>query len=150
MADVSAQRVDGLSILGQKTLIYKKFPGIFRVLLEPPARASETETVAPRVHILHQAFPANSVDMIGQHDLQVTNGGLLEIIAARVTIKPLATIGCHAYDVATFVQQRMNGRVASHMNCLAYDSGFGVPPKAARDRLIVILYEQSETVSDEQ
>lgn len=150
MADVSAQRVDRFFILSQKLLIYKELPGIFGVPLEPLAGAAETETVAPRVHVPHQPFPAHAVDSIGQHDLQVTNSSLLEIIAARITIKPLATIGGHAYDVATLVQQRMNGRVASHMYFLAHDASFGVAPIASRDRLIVILHDQLEIVSGEQ
>jgi len=137
-------------MLGQKTMINKEFPGVLSVLLEPFTRTAEAETVAPCVHVLHETFSPDSADAIRKHDLQVTNAGLLEIVTPRVTVEPLPAIRCHANDVATFVQQRMYGRVASYINRLAHNSCFRVAPEAARDWLVVILDKQSEVVLAEQ
>ena len=86
-------------------MIYKEFYRIYGVLLEPCARIAKAETVAPGIHVGHEAFPPNTRDVIGEYDLQVTYCGLLKVVASGVPVKPVAPLAIHANDMAGLVQE---------------------------------------------
>ena len=88
----------------QKSMIHKKLCCIPGVSLEPVSGISKPKTVAPGVHVEHKLVSPNTVDMIGQYDLQVTNSRLLKIVATCVTIKTISPVLCHTNDVAGFMK----------------------------------------------
>ena len=78
--------------------------GIFCVLVKPGSGTPKAKTVAPGVHVGHQSISSDAADLIGQQNLQKTDGGLLEIVAARVPLETAATLLIHADDMTGLVE----------------------------------------------
>jgi hypothetical protein len=85
-------------------MIHKKLCSILCIVLKPVARFAEAKTITPGIHIEHQPVAANTVNVIGQDDLQVTNGGFLKIIATGISVETRTSVLGHANDMAGFVQ----------------------------------------------
>lgn len=85
-------------------MIHKKLCCIICIVLEPVARLAETKTIAPGIHIQHQPVSSDTVNVVGQDDLQKTNGCFFKIITTGVAIKARTSILRHTDDMAGFVQ----------------------------------------------
>ena len=55
-------------------MIHKKLCRILGISSKPVSGISQAKTVAPGVHIPHQAVTPSYVDMIRQYKLQITHG----------------------------------------------------------------------------
>ena len=110
---------------------------IFGVFVEPATRAAETKTVTPIIHVLHEPFHAGSGQLVRQHDLQVADGRLFEIVATRIAFEVGPSIPRHADDVAGLVKQGMNWRIASDKDPIAHNARFRLAPETAVYRLLV-------------
>ena len=53
---------------------------IFGVLCEPARGAPQAKTVAPFIHVTHQRDTANFCQRVCQQNLQVTDGGLFQVV----------------------------------------------------------------------
>ena len=65
-------------------MVYEPLESILRVIIEPTPRATQAETVAPVIHILHEPIPAGSRKLVRQQDLKVTDRALLETVATCI------------------------------------------------------------------
>src|SRR5882672_3345563 len=67
--------------------------GIGRVLLEPRARRTQPERIAPGVHVLEHSRATEHAELIRQQDLQVAHRAFLLVVAAGVAIEAGAACG---------------------------------------------------------
>ena len=104
---------------------------IFSVLVEPALRTAETKAVAPIIHVPHDVFLAGPGKLVRQHNLQVADGTLLEIVATCMAFELLPSFRRHADDMAGLVKQGMNWRIASDKDPIANNAGFRLAPEAA-------------------
>lgn len=131
-------------------MIHKKFTRILGVLFEPVPRVAEPETVAPGIHIQHQAIPPDPIDMVRQQDLQITYGRFLQVIATGVAIETISSLPIHANDVTGLMQERVHRRIRPHVDRTLHHPGFRVTPEAAPDAFAGGLHDEPEAITLEQ
>ncbi len=74
-----------------------------RIATKPASRRAEAKTVSPSIHVAHQSLGIKVGELLGQHDLQVADRGLFQVIAAGVAHEASPAIAGHAYDVRELV-----------------------------------------------
>ena len=128
-------------------MICKKLLSVLSIFFEPRAGTSETKAVAPFIHVPHDPFAADTVDIVGQQDLQIADGRFFQVIASRVLIQTLAALVIHANHMTGFMQKRMHRGVGADVHAVSDDARLGIAPEAACDQFLVALYDQLETKS---
>ena len=101
----------------------------------PAPRATETKTITPVIHVLHEACFARSGKLARQNDLQVTDSTLLEIVTASIAIELRSSRRRHADNVGGLVEQRVNRCVISNKDLITDNTCFRFSPEAPVDRL---------------
>lgn len=145
--DSGSQRTRRPSLAADDPLIEQPQPRVFGVLLEPLARRTQAERIAPVIQVAKRALAPTATDLVGEQHLQVTDATFLEVVATRIGIEPGAAFGGHADVVAGLVQQRMQRRVASDEDLVAHQPGFAFTPEAAGDLCVVIQQAQRDPVT---
>ncbi len=86
-------------------MIHKELVSILGITLEPVATGTETKAVSPGIHVEHEPVTTDTVDLVGQNDLQVAHRGFFEIVSTRIAIQPDAPVFRHADQMTGFVEQ---------------------------------------------
>src|SRR4030095_14200544 len=90
-----------------QAVLFQPRARIAGVLEEPPARAPETKTVAPRVHVLEHAHGTERRQAGREQHLQVAHGALLDVVATCVGVEAAAAPRAHARVVTGLVEDRV-------------------------------------------
>jgi len=86
-------------------MIQKKILRIVGIVFEPGTGAAEAKTVAPGIHVGHDALPPHAGNVVGENDLQVTNSRFFEVIATGIPVKPATPVTIHADDMAGLMKK---------------------------------------------
>jgi hypothetical protein len=119
----------------KKAVSFEPCAGVFGVLFIPAPRATETKTITPVIHVLHEACFARSGKLARQNDLQVTDSTLLEIVTASIAIELRSSRRRHADNVGGLVEQRVNRCIVSNKDLITDNTCFRFSPEAPVDRL---------------
>ena len=123
---------------------------VLSIRLEPGAGGAEAKAIAPAVHVEKSTLATESLDVVGEQQLQVADRILLDVFAAGFGVEHLAAFAIHADDVAGLVQQRMYRRIGACVDPSAEHAGLGWLPIAAWDRLAVVNDAELEVEANEQ
>ncbi len=130
-------------------MIDKKFSRIVGIGLKPVTRIAEPKTVTPGIHIRHQAITTDILNIVRKDNLQVTNGRLLKVITACITIKIITPLAIHADDMAGLMQERMYRCISSNKDSPSHNASFGFAPEAASNGCAIRLDNKFETKTRE-
>ena len=144
------QAKSGLIVRFKQLVIEQPATCIPCILGKPAGRTTESEAVSPGIHVLHQLPGTDTRQLIGQHDLQIANRRLFEIVATRIPVYDAATSIIHADQVGCFVQQGMDGGITTHIDASANDTRFRFAPETAFDWRARRQYLQAQVVALQQ
>ena len=86
-------------------MIRKKLCRVFGITLEPVSSIPETKTVAPVIHVQHEAVATYALNVVSQYKLQIADGGFFQVITTGVSMKGGTSVCSHANHMTGLVKE---------------------------------------------
>jgi hypothetical protein len=131
---------------GQQPMAHQPLACIVSVVLEPCPCRTETEGIAPGIHVGADCFDRQS-QFAGQHDLDITHGVFFGVFTAGVPVQLSTARGVHTNHVTCLVQDGMHGGVGACVDGVPDQPSLGFAPVTAGNGGIVGDQNQIQAIA---
>jgi hypothetical protein len=135
------------AILVQDAPGLQPVPSVLCIAMEPGPGVAKAKTVTPCIHIAHYPLATHTLELICQHNLQIADRRLFEVVAARVTVEIISSLSGHTDRMTHFMQQRMHGSILASVNRMPFDTGLAVTPETPGNCFISAEHYQPQAKS---